>query len=98
MTYRIRLDYVDSITGERKRPWETLKGCQSERDAERYLQRKIAELEGGEVVSPSRRTVGELLVEWLDQHARSHVQAPTLIDYESTVRVHLVPAFGTIPV
>jgi integrase len=97
ITYRIRLDYVDPITGERKRPWETLKGITSDREAERYLQRKITEIEGGEIVSPSRRTVGELLVEWLDQHARSHVRPDTLIDYESTVRVHLVPAFGTVP-
>ena len=43
-------------------------------------------------------TVGELLDRWLNTVARHKVKPTTLEDYAFTIRKHLTPALGTIPV
>ncbi|HWE61592.1 MAG TPA: site-specific integrase [Chloroflexota bacterium] len=97
-TYRIRFDYVDSNSGQRCQPWETLPRGTSEREAKAIMAKKIAQLNSTAQVRPSKLTMGELMVEWLDREARTSVAPTTLEDYEGTVRVHVIPAFGHVPV
>jgi integrase len=49
----------------------------------------------GTLVEPARLTVAAFLAQWLDA-ARLTRKPSTLHGYEDVVRVHLVPAFGTI--
>jgi integrase len=42
--------------------------------------------------------VGELLDYWLQTYARHHVRPKSYEDYERTIRVHLKPGLGAIPV
>jgi len=97
-TYRIRYDYVEPETGKRCQPWETLPRGLSEREARALMARKVAELNSLPIVSPSKLSVGALMREWLEREARTSVAATTLEDYEGTVRLHIVPALGEVPV
>lgn len=97
-TYRIRFDYVDPATGQRCQPWETLPRGINEREAKGLMTQKLAALNNAVLVSPSKMTVADLMTEWLDREARTNVAPTTLEDYEATVRVHVLPAFGDVPV
>lgn len=92
--FRIRYDYVDATTGTRKQPWETLPAGSTRNDADAQASAKIADILRGSSVSHSQRTLKELLIEWLKQDARHHVEPTTFQHYESTVRLHLIPELG----
>lgn len=97
-TWRVRLEYTDPETGARCQPWESLPKGSTERDATAYLHRRLAELHAGDIPAPARMTVRDLLLAWLDTDARARTQPTTLQDYEVTVRVHLLPAFGSLKI
>ncbi|MPZ14470.1 MAG: tyrosine-type recombinase/integrase [Chloroflexi bacterium] len=42
-------------------------------------------------------TVAQFLQQWLKDYAATHVRPMTLEGYDSIIRVHLVPAFGSAP-
>lgn len=94
-TYRIRFDYIDAETHQRCQPWETLPRGTSERDAKALMSKKVTELNAGPQRKPSKMTLGELMVEWLEHNARPSVSPTTLEDYEGTIRVHIVPGLGS---
>jgi integrase len=56
----------------------------------------VADLKRGLPVTNERRTVGELLEEWLVQSASSSIRASTYRSYRDIVRLHLVPEIGGI--
>ena len=58
----------------------------------------LASIDKGIVVDRSTQTVAELMRYWLQEHARQHVRAKTYGDYEGTIRVHIIPALGSISV
>jgi integrase len=95
VSWRVRVDMVDPMTGKRRQPQRTYK---TKREAERGLAEWLVEIERGTAVDRSRQTVGELLRDWLQTYAQHHVRPTTLEDYETTIRVHIVPALGGIPV
>jgi integrase len=63
------------------------------------VRRKVAELRRqhavGELVPPTKVTVGEHLAAWLEAGAGDW-KPKTLCEYESVVRVYLAPAFGRV--
>jgi integrase len=91
----VRAEYgPDPLTGRRKQRSRTFL---HRRDAEAHLTRWQAEIERGIAVEPHTVTVGEQLRYWLETHARTSVSPQTCHEYERTVRVHLVPALGAVP-
>jgi hypothetical protein len=50
----------------------------------------------GTYVAPSKTTVGEFLLRWLD-YKRSTVSAKTFVRYEEVVTKRLIPDLGSIP-
>ena len=50
----------------------------------------------GELVTDSRRTVGEFLAQWLEDSARPSLRPLTFVTYRGIVKLHLVPALGKI--
>ncbi len=92
--WRIRLSYgKDPLSGKRVRSREP-ETFSSEKLAKKRLQELLYEAARAPIVDPSRRSVGELLVEWLDKEAQHEVEPKTLRGYESCCRLHLMPAFG----
>ncbi len=67
------------------------------RDAERVLRDLLAARDRGELVTPSRQSLGDFLRRWLDDYVSGAVRATTLASYRAIVRVHLAPALGGIP-
>jgi integrase len=92
------LGYVqDPTTGRRKRrqQWITVRG--TKRDAENRLNTLLTEANDGTLVTPSRRTVGNWLVEWVEKAIKPPMRTPRAYDtYRGVIDRHLVPALGAI--
>jgi integrase len=93
--YEVVMDFRDPATNKRLQP---TKSFAKERDAKRYLATYQAEQDKGTEVQPSRLTLAELLQQWLDQYAKTQVGPKCYVDYEGTVRLHLIPALGGMKV
>jgi integrase len=67
-------------------------------DAQRWLDQVTASLVTGTYIDPvlARVTVGEWGARWLDGHAA--IKLSTKTRYESLLRVHVLPRWGTVPV
>ncbi|MBI4340457.1 MAG: site-specific integrase [Chloroflexi bacterium] len=85
----------DPGTGKRRQHVETVKGTQKE------ALKKLTELQRGvDQGLPTPRgklTVGEWLTRWLQQDVKPQRRIRTYERYESIVRIHLIPAFGSVP-
>ncbi|TET41273.1 MAG: hypothetical protein E3J66_05545 [Dehalococcoidia bacterium] len=84
----------DSETGKRKQQTLTVRG--SKKDAERELRALLTRIEGGAYVKPAKLTVGEYLEQWLESYVATNTTPKTRERYEGIVRVHLIPAFGSL--
>lgn len=58
VSWRIRADMVDPVTGKRRQPQRTYK---TKREAETGLAQWLVEIERGTVIEASKMTVGEYL-------------------------------------
>ncbi len=83
------IDYRD-VTGRRR--WETVQGTR--KDAEDRLAKIIG---SGYKVVDSKRTFEDYAKEWMETYARAHVKPSTQWEYDSVLRNHLLPAFGSVP-
>src|SRR5207253_6935774 len=54
-------------------------------------------LQTGSYVAPSKITVGEFLLKWLEHYARPSVSAKTFVRYEEIVNGRLIRDLGSIP-
>jgi integrase len=98
VTYRVRVDAgPDPTTGKRQQPYLPERFA-TEREAERRLRAWLRDAEQGRVARPTKMTVRDLCIEWLDGAARQRVRDTTLEDYEATVRVHVLPRLGNEPI
>ncbi len=96
-TYAFELRYslgTDSPTGKRRTVTTTVRG--SRKDAERELRRLLRALDTGENVDPTRITVRQWLVTWLDA-IRAEVAPKSAERYGEIVNNFLVPALGNVP-
>lgn len=85
----------DSTTSKRLRHFESVKG--TKKDAQKRLHELLHTLEQGAYVKPSRLTVAQFLDEWLRDYVRTNTAPRTAERYEEIVRVHLIPALGSLP-
>jgi len=81
--------------GKRKYLNKTVHGRR--RDAERVLRDLLAARDRGDLLTPSRVPLGDFLRRWLADYAAGAVAETTLASYAATVRVHLAPALGGVP-
>ena len=91
---RYQASYLDGTTRERVQAPSTFA---TKADADLWLATVRADDARGELLDPrlSRRTFGEWAVEWL---LGLHLKPKTMLGYESTLRVHVLPVFGDRPV
>jgi hypothetical protein len=95
VSWRVRVDMVDPVTGKRRQPQRTYK---TKREAEAGMAQWLVEIERGTAVVNSRMTVGAYMAYWLDTSARHRVRPTTLESYEQKVRLYIVPVLGTVPI
>ncbi|NPV53782.1 MAG: tyrosine-type recombinase/integrase [Firmicutes bacterium] len=89
---------VDPKTGKSRpdQKWITVRGTKKE--AEAKLAELLHQYNRGELVEPTKMTVGEWLIRWLDVYVTnsSKKKFRTQETYASIVRNHLIPALGHI--
>lgn len=94
MAYRARVEYPpDPITGKRRQRSETFK---TRKAAEARLAEWLTEVDRGVAIDAAKMTFGEYLVHWLETYAKHNVRSTTYRGYEVCVRLHIVPALGSI--
>lgn len=94
-TWLVRISRGRGANGTRLYHSKTVKG--SRQDAERYRTKILRELDTGEFVQASKRTVGELLNEWLAVAVKPRVRRRTHDDYTRIARADLIPQLGHRP-
>lgn len=85
----------DPETGRRRQQWQTVKG--TKKDAERALRELLHSMEVGTYIKPTKLTVAEYLEQWLQGYVATNTAPRTRERYEEIVRIHLIPALGSIP-
>src|SRR5690242_10417240 len=94
-SYMVRIEMPGDRPGQRNQRAKTFA---TKKEAESALAKWLVEIERGTAVEPSRLTVAELAKKWLDTVAAHKVKPTTLEDYDATLRVHVLPALGAIPI
>jgi integrase len=82
------------VNGKRRQEYKTFK---TKREAAAYLNARLGEIEKGVVVEKSKMTVADLMADYLND-ARATTRPTTLASYEHTIRKHILPALGPVPV
>jgi integrase len=90
------VDVGRDAKGKRIQKWR--RGFKTKKEATEAMQLELHQRRSGTYIEKSTETVGELLERWLDTVIRHKVKPTTLEDYAFTVRKHLKPALGQIPV
>jgi integrase len=91
--WEIRISLGVSDGGKRKVITSTFRGSKTE--AERDLRRRLHDIDEGSHVDPSKLTVGEFLIQWLD-HAKHKVSAKSFERYSGIVHQHVIPHLGAV--
>ena len=84
----------DLETGERIRHFETIKGLK--KDAQRLLNKLLHNIDTNSYVKPTRITVRQFLEDWQKDYVDIHNAPRTRERTEEIVKLHLIPAFGSI--
>jgi integrase len=88
----------DPATGQRRRRQKRVTVRGTKRQAQAHLTDLLRAANRGELVEPSKRTVGEWLTEWLDKAIKPPAKRPgTYRTYAHVVQNRLIPALGAIP-
>ena len=93
--YAVIYDGVDPNTGKERRRWHA--GGPNKKDAERLVNELVKRKDDGTYRGPDRLTVGEYLTtRWLPTQ-RSQLRPSTFDGYSRTVKAHVIPHIGGIP-
>jgi integrase len=85
----------DAETGKERRKWYAHK---TRREAEAHLAQLVTHLHGGGTLPNTKILLGDYLDSWLRDHAEiKNLAAATRRNYRDTLRVHLQPALGHLP-
>lgn len=82
--------------GKRIQRWR--RGLPTKKAAEEAMRLELHQRREGTYIEKSNETVGELLDRWLLTVAKHKVKPTSLEDYAATIRKHLKPALGHVPV
>lgn len=94
-SYLVRIESTDPGTGKRKRV--TVGTYKTKKEAEKAERDALTQRERGALLDPAKTTVAELMESWLKTKA-GEITGQSARDYEITVRRHIIPAFGNVPV
>lgn len=91
-TFEVRWSY-DGQDGKRKQGSKSFK---TNREAQAFLTQKLAEMDGGSFIAPSKYTVAQHLDDWLERYVDRECKPNTVKSYQDAVRLYLKPMFGKI--
>jgi integrase len=96
VAYRVTVDYpTNPLTGKRKQRTETFR---TKKEAESREREWLTEIERGTAIDGTKMTVTELFALWLDVLRGTNPKERTVIEYERTIKTHIVPVLGTTAV
>ncbi len=84
----------DPATGKERQKWVSFR---TRREAEAHLTHLVGQVISGAVLPSTRLRCGEYLERWLRDYAEGWLAPTTLESYRATIRVHLTPDLGHIP-
>jgi integrase len=87
---------TDPETGRRRQRW--LSGFATKREAEDALTRTLRELKTQEYVTPASVTFRSFVAETWEPHLRETRRASTVSMYLRSLRLHILPVIGNVPV
>ncbi len=85
-----RWEAMVSLPGGKRR---SLYG-KTRKEVQEKLRAALRDLDSGLDLTAGRQTVGQFMVQWLEDVARPKLRPSTLKSYESYVRVHIIPTLG----
>jgi integrase len=88
----VRVALGRDASGKRIHHNRTVRGTR--KDARRYLNKILREIDTGTFVELSDRPLADFIAEWLANVVRPRVRARTLADYTSLAKRHIAPALG----
>lgn len=95
VSYRVKAELPpDPITGKRQTKTGTFR---TRKEADRTATQWVTDADNGIVVKTTNITVAELCEQWLDMQ-RPALKPRTLEHYEPTLRKHVAPLIGAMPV
>src|SRR5437879_13531648 len=84
----------DPQTGKERRKWYSFK---TRREAETALAHLVGRLISGTTLPSTKLRLGEFFDMWLRDYVETGVAPTTRASYRDTIRVHLAPALGHVP-
>lgn len=91
--YAIVVDLGRDHNGKRKQKW--FSGYEKKKEAEKDLPRILSEINDGSYVEPSKMSIKEYLIEWLDKKEHE-VKYGTLTQYKAYIENYIIPGIGHI--
>ncbi len=85
----------DPLTGKRRQLWRSIKG--TKKDAEALRIELLHQRDSGMDAPPGKLTVAQYLERWLRDYAEPSTAPKTYRTCSDTVRRHLIPALGSLP-
>ncbi|MBZ8121439.1 tyrosine-type recombinase/integrase [Bacillus thuringiensis] len=83
----------DPETGKRRQKW--FSGYKTKKEAQADVAKKITELNEGTFVDPSKLTLKEYLLEWLEVKKMS-LENGTYISYKAYINAYIMPTIGMV--
>lgn len=87
--WRVTLDLGKKPSGGRLQKWITFRGTKGE--AKKHLRNLLTAADKGELVVPSKRTLGEWLAEWLEKSVKVKHGSRTYETYRNAIQKHILP-------
>src|SRR4051794_33643304 len=92
--YQVRVELTaDPVTGTRRARVETFG---DKKTAEKTLTKWLTEADEGSVVLPTKITIRDLMMRWLDDEMAARIRPTTLAGYRQTVTSHIIPRLGNV--
>jgi integrase len=80
------------------KPLRVSKAFSTEREAKAWITEQRHAAQQRQAVTPSAQTVKDLLLFWLDTHAKHTVRPTTLENYTEMITRHIIPGIGALKV
>jgi len=84
----------DPKSGKRKQKWYTVHG--NKKAAEKFLARKVTEIEEGRYADPGPATVEHFLRRWMAEYVKTSLKRSTFESYRQMVEDHIIPGLGDV--
>ncbi len=92
-SYRLQVSMGADFKGDTIRFTKTVH-CKSDAQADKELAKFYVECESGNVSKGNKITISAFSEKWMKEYAKNKVKKSSYADYETTIRVHILPLLG----